>query len=246
MVIHSDFKPDSHIQSFLESSSSVQTGFDSSISISEDLTYVVQPINEAQPENSLQTAIDTLINKPSALESVLEPVLEPVTQQPAPKPILDISNMDISDSDEEDEHIIHFDEPDLKLPSTQYIQHLPYTSSSQPNIVFHTNPEPQTINISPPHTLLLDSIVLKDVCENIFEDLKKLVKARNDPVHTEQYEEKWIAPKEVIDRVLCDLQRLSVEAHNQSLNKWFKDVINSMEAVQVNRNRMYISALYSS
>jgi len=86
------------------------------------------------------------------------------------------------------------------------------------------------------------------VCENIFEDLNKLVKARNNFVHTENYEEKWSALRERVDTVMCELQKLSLEAHNQSiniLNNWFKDVVSSMKEVEVNRdqekNRLYIS-----
>jgi hypothetical protein len=96
LIIHPDFKPDSPLQSILETSSTDQSVSDASMSVSEDQTHVVQPINVAQLENTLQNAINTLLNKPT----VLEPILEP-------KPIFDISNMDISDSDEEEEHIIH-------------------------------------------------------------------------------------------------------------------------------------------
>lgn len=67
------------------------------------------------------------------------------------------------------------------------------------------------------------------------------MKARNDPIHTEKYEDKWTALKERVDTVMCDLQRLSIEAQNQSLNNWFKEVIKSMEAVEVRRNIFYIS-----
>jgi len=50
-----------------------------------------------------------------------------------------------------------------------------------------------------------------------------------------------IALREVVDRVFCDLQRLLVEAQNQALNNWFKDVIRSVEVVEVRMKRMYIS-----
>ena len=43
-----------------------------------------------------------------------------------------------------------------------------------------------------------------------------------------------------MDRVFSDLQRLSVEAHNHAMNKWFKEVIKSMEAVVVERNEKFI------
>jgi len=59
---------------------------------------------------------------------------------------------------------------------------------------------------------------LQEICENIFEDLKKLVKARNDPV-----------------------QRLSVDAQNQSLNNWFQELIKTMEEVEIRRHKLYLS-----
>jgi len=46
----------------------------------------------------------------------------------------------------------------------------------------------------------------------------QLVKTRNDPIHSENYEGKWIALREVVDKVFNDLQIISVEAQNQSLN----------------------------
>jgi len=152
--------------------------------------------------------------------------------------------MDISDSDDEDEHVIHIDEdlgsfsacasfiePNLDTPSS---------STTQPNQDLPSTSSRQSINVSPLPTFLLDFIVLKEVCKNIFEDLNRLVKARNDLVQTENYEDKWIALREVVDTVLCDLQRLSIEAQNQSLNNWFKEVIRSMEAMEFRRNISYI------
>jgi len=67
------------------------------------------------------------------------------------------------------------------------------------------------------------------------------VKARNDPIHTEKYADKWTALRERVDTVMCDLQRLSIKAQNHSLNNWFKEVVKSMEAVKVRRNKLYIS-----
>jgi len=37
------------------------------------------------------------------------------------------------------------------------------------------------------------------------------------------------------------MQRLSIEAQNQALNIWLKEVIRSMEYMEVKRNKMYIS-----
>ena len=136
MVIHQDFKPDSPLYSFLESSWTDQLVYDTSTSVSEDQAHIVQPISAGKPESSLLLALDPLINKPPVIEPILESVI-----QPTPEPILDISNMDISDSDEEDGLIIDGDlgsfsasaiEPNLNTPlssTTQTILDLPSTSS---------------------------------------------------------------------------------------------------------------------
>jgi len=109
-------------------------------------------------------------------------------------------------------------------------------------------PQPLTTNVSPPPTLLLDFVILKEVCEDIFEDLNKLVHTRSNFVHKENYEEQWITLRERVNYVLCELQKLSLKAHNQALNSlknWFKEVVSKMEEVEVTRNqeksKLYIS-----
>jgi len=71
------------------------------------------------------------------------------------------------------------------------------------------------------------------------------VNARNHVIHTESYEDQWTALKERADTVMCELQKLSLEAQDQTLNNWFKDVVNSMKEVEANRNQakniLYIS-----
>jgi len=56
------------------------------------------------------------------------------------------------------------------------------TSTIIPSEPFSSN-STQLTDITFPPTLLLDSIILKEVCENIFRDLNKLVKTRNNLVH---------------------------------------------------------------
>jgi len=34
---------------------------------------------------------------------------------------------------------------------------------------------------------------------------------------------------------MCELQKLSIEAQNQSLNIWFEEVVNKMKEVEVNK-----------
>jgi len=72
--------------------------------------------------------------------------------------------MNTLDSDDEDEHTLL--STDESCYSSQIIR------------------QPLTTNVSPPPTFLLDSVILKEVCENIFEDLTKLVEARNHIIPT--------------------------------------------------------------
>jgi hypothetical protein len=110
-----------------------------------------------------------------------------------------------------------------------------------------TRNTPQPTNVSPP-TFLLDSIILKEVCENIFKDLNKLVKTRNNFVHKVDYVKEWTVLRERVDYVMCELHKTSLEAHDKALNtlnEWFTKVVKNMEEVYVNRdqekNKLYIS-----
>jgi len=98
---------------------------------------------------------------------------------------------------------------------------------------------------NPPPTLLLDFVILKEVCENIFEDLTKIVEATNQVIPSNIYEEQWTYLRERVDYVMFEMKKLSQEAHNQTLHNWFKDVAKSVEEVELNRNpiknRLYIS-----
>jgi hypothetical protein len=82
---------------------------------------------------------------------------------------------------------------------------------------------------------------LREVSDNIFQDLMKLVNSRNDAIHTKKYEEKWNNIKSVVERVFGDLKRLYVEAQNTTLNKWLNKIVKSMEDVEVKRKDKLIS-----
>jgi len=102
----------------------------------------------------------------------------------------------LSYSDDEDERVIIIDR-DLNSFSTfvstsELNIDTPSTSTTQMNLDTPTTSIPQPTNVSPPPTLLLHSNILREVCENIFEVLNKLVKARNDPIHTKNYEDKIV------------------------------------------------------
>jgi len=78
-------------------------------------------------------------------------------------------------------------------------------------------------------------MVLREVCNNIFNYLEELANLRNKTIHLENYEDKWNNLMKLVNKTLIDLQTLSNQAHDQTLRKWFKEVIKSMEAVESKR-----------
>ena len=74
------------------------------------------------------------------------------------------------------------------------------------------------------------------------------MKARNNLVHEEDYVQEWRRLREQVDFVLSELQKSSFEAHSNaknSINDWFKNVVKSMQEVEVKRtqerSKLYIS-----
>ena len=57
-------------------------------------------------------------------------------------------------------------------------------------------------NVPSPPTQFLDSTILADVCENIFQELNNLVQARNNLIHEDSYEKMWKRLKERVEFVL--------------------------------------------
>ena len=115
----------------------------------------------------------------------------------------------------------------------------------------HLLPQQQlllNLQMSHPPTLLLEYVILKEVCEKIFKYLNKLVQTISNFVHQRNYQDEWTTLRERVDYVMRELQKLSLEAHNQALNtlkNWFKEVVSIMEEVEVTRNqennKLYIS-----
>ena len=106
----------------------------------------------------------------------------------------------------------------------------------------------QISDITFPPTLLLDSIILKEACENIFEDLNKLVKTRNNFIHEGEYVSEWTSLRSRVDYMMCDLQKLSLEAHDKAhadLQQWFQGVTMNLEEIELNRtlenSKLYLS-----
>jgi len=97
---------------------------------------------------------------------------------------------------------------------------------------------PARTNVPSPPTLFLDSTILADVCENIFQELNNLVQARNNLIHEDSYEKLWKRLKERVDYVLTELQRSCLDAQDSSQRKhqeWLKGVDGNLQEVQVLR-----------
>jgi len=65
---------------------------------------------------------------------------------------------------------------------------------------------PVKTNVPSPPTIFLDSILLADVCENIFQELNNLIQGRNNLVHKDSYDKKWKILKEQVDYVLVNFR----------------------------------------
>jgi len=74
---------------------------------------------------------------------------------------------------------------------------------------------PAKTNVPSPPTLFLDSTILGDVCENIFQELSNLVQARNNLLHEDSYEKLWIRLKDKVEYVLTELQRSCLDAQTK-------------------------------
>jgi len=89
------------------------------------------------------------------------------------------------------------------------------TTKDQPlssNLALQTSAPARPKNIPSPPTLFLDSIILANVRENIFQELNKLIQARNNLIHEENYVKQWRRLRERVDFVLTELQRSSFDA----------------------------------
>jgi len=85
---------------------------------------------------------------------------------------------------------------------------------SSSNQAIQTCAPARTTNVPSPPTLFLDSTILANVRVNIFQELNKLVEARNNLVHEECYVKQWRRLRERVDFVLSELQRSSFDAQD--------------------------------
>jgi len=105
----------------------------------------------------------------------------------------------------------------VQSPATNSILEPEIATNDQPsssNLALQTCAPSRTKNIPSPPTLFLDSTILENVCENIFQELNKLIEARNNLIHEDGYQRQWRRLTERVDLVLSELQRSSFNAQD--------------------------------
>ena len=85
---------------------------------------------------------------------------------------------------------------------------------SSSNLAIQVSTPPRTTKVPSPPTLFLNSSILADVCENIFQELNKLVQARNNLVHEDNYVKQWRRLRERVDFIISELERSSLDAQD--------------------------------
>jgi len=77
--------------------------------------------------------------------------------------------------------------------------------------------------------------MVSHVCESIFLELNNLIEARNNLIHEESYEKKWIRLRERVDFIFSELQRSCLDAQEVAqakLQAWLKGVISNLDEVK--------------
>jgi len=97
--------------------------------------------------------------------------------------------------------------PELVVPEQVIYNQSPTTNTIvEPKTSINDQPSSSNLAIQPcapaktnvpfPPTLFLDSTILGNVCENVFQELNNLVQARNNLIHEDSYEKLWKILKE--------------------------------------------------
>ena len=87
-------------------------------------------------------------------------------------------------------------------------------------------------------SLFLNSTILSNVCESIFQELNCLIQARNNLIHEDSYEKLWIRLKDRVDFILSELQRSCLDAQEiarAKLQALLKGVISNLDEVKILR-----------
>jgi len=116
---------------------------------------------------------------------------------------------------------------------------IPNNTNNQPspsNLAIQPTAPPRTTKVPFPLTLYLDSSLLADVCENIFQELNRLTQTKNDLIHEHNYEKSWKRLKERVNNVFTTLQRNCMDDQDtaqQKLKDWLKGVTSNLQKVRV-------------
>jgi len=97
---------------------------------------------------------------------------------------------------------------------------------------------PAKTNVPSPPTLFLNSTILSNVCESIFQELNCLIQARNNLIHEDSYKKLWIRLKDRVDFILLELQRSCLDAQELAqakLQAWLKGVVSNLDEVKILR-----------
>ena len=149
------------------------------------------------------------------------------------------------DSDSDEEYSIICDQPSTSSHNPEQINQTVVNdiiSTDTPSTCNQLCLPIQTPTVSSPPTLLLDPIILKEVFENIFKDLNKLVNSRSNLIHNQNYVSAWTSLRERVEDMMCELQKLCLDAHNKALDvlrDWFKEVAQNMDEININRNQKF-------
>jgi len=205
-----------------------QSVSDNNSSLQEEHILVAQPISVAIP------SAETTLNPAEPKQMIIEYVVDEVPTQAGTT--LASSSLFVLE---------HVNDPPFVPNQTLVIESNTLTIvSSKPASSNST----QLTDITASPTLSLDSTILNEVCVNIFQDLNKLVKTRNNFVHEKEYVDEWTRLRDRVEYMMCELQKLSLEAHDKALidlQQWFQGVTMNMEEVEFNRSleksRLYLS-----
>ena len=176
---------------------------------------IIPPLNMAPPKMNVATTSSS--QPPSTNQTQDTSVLDNLVSHysgelPKARPNLpkasEVTSMEVTlESPPHQEPNLHMASSITLTPNSTNIQ-----SSSNLDIVPTAPPKPTKIP-SPP-TIFLDSTLLMDVCENIAQELKKLIQARNDLIHKDSYEKQWSRLKERIDYIMYALQTTCCDAQD--------------------------------
>ena len=156
-----------------------------------------------QQTPNLQTASATILVIPEHIESLsfIKQISEP-----------EICNMEVEISNSSSTSVS--DEPSETNIPTIHTNDQPSTS----NLAIQACTPPRTTRVPSLPTLFLDSSIVADVCENIFQELNKLVQARNNLVHEDNYVKQWRRLRERVDFIIYELERSSLDAQDTAQN----------------------------